>query len=186
MANTPVKRPSSRTKATPAPKVQKAAAAKPKAAPKAKAPAKRKRKRKSRAVPGAVLGRPSKYNASIIPELLKLAETGKSLVQISVELDIPRTTLISWGHSHPDFSTALARASDLAQSWWEQQAMDNLKNRDFNHALWHKNVASRFRQEYGDKVALEVDDKRPATPEQRAAKISELYALGVIDDPKRV
>lgn len=97
-------------------------------------------------------GRPSKYKAAYCEQVIDLGREGKSEAQIAACLDIPRTTLRSWGEQHPQFSSALRRAKDLEQAWWEDKAQDNLENREFNSALWHKNVASRFRAEYGDKV----------------------------------
>ncbi len=96
-------------------------------------------------------GRPSTYNPDIIPELLALALEGKSLAQISAKLNIPRTTMISWGDSHPEFSTALTRAKELEQSWWEDAGQKALTSNKFNSAVWSKSMSSRFRNEYTEK-----------------------------------
>lgn len=112
----------------------------------AKKPAKRK------------VGRPSTYDPAYCDIVVALGAEGKSLCQISAhpDVNVARTTLISWGQRHEEFSTALARAKELEQAWWEERAQENLGNREFNAPLWHKNVASRFRSEYGEKVAVEA------------------------------
>lgn len=100
-------------------------------------------------------GRPSKYDASYCDKVMDLGAAGKSQVQISAELGIPLSTIRSWGDQHDEFSQALTRAKELEQAWWENQAQQNLSTREFNAALWHKSVASRFREAYGEKQTVE-------------------------------
>lgn len=96
-------------------------------------------------------GRPSKYTPDIIPELLDLASQGKSLAQISAAIDIPRTTMLSWGDQHPEFSTTLTRAKELEQAWWENAAQNGLTADKFNAQVWSKSVSARFKSEYTDR-----------------------------------
>jgi hypothetical protein len=100
-------------------------------------------------------GRPSTYDPAIIPELLEHAAQGRSLAQISARLDIPRTTMISWGEEHPEFSTALTRAKELEQAWWEDVGQSGLTADKFNSALWQKSVSARFRNEYTERMQQE-------------------------------
>jgi hypothetical protein len=100
-------------------------------------------------------GRPSTYDPAYCERVIELGALGKSQVQISAEIDIPRTTMLSWADVHPEFSTALTRAKELEQAWWENQAQNNLSVREFNAALWSKNVASRFRSDYGDRMNVD-------------------------------
>ena len=100
-------------------------------------------------------GRPSTYDSCYIERVLELGAAGKSQVQISAELGVPLSTLRSWGDQHEEFSQALTRAKELEQAWWEDQAQQNLTTREFNAALWHKSVASRFREAYGEKQQLQ-------------------------------
>jgi hypothetical protein len=100
-------------------------------------------------------GRPSKYDSAYCERVVELGAQGKSQVQISKELGIPLSTIRSWADQHEDFSQALSRAKELEQAWWEDQAQMYLTSREFNAALWHKSVASRFREAYGEKQQLE-------------------------------
>ena len=114
-------------------------------------------------------GRPSLYPDtaegvdSLCARVIALGSEGKSEVQISAAIDIPRTTMRSWAEQHVEFSSALVRARELSQVWWEDQAQKNLQNKDFHAALWHKSVASRFRDEYGERVQFAGDQENPIT-----------------------
>jgi hypothetical protein len=103
-------------------------------------------------------GRPSKYpegdeeRRQLHQSILDLARAGKGLAQISAEIDVPRTTMLSWGDQHEEFSTTLTRAKELEQAWWEDQAQMGLTADRFNAALWSKSVSARFKQEYTERV----------------------------------
>jgi hypothetical protein len=97
------------------------------------------------------------YKAEICAKIVDLGTAGKSLVQISCIIDIPRTTLLRWGDEHPEFRTALSRAKEAEQAWWENQAQNNLENREFNANLWNKCVSARFREDYGDPKPRDTD-----------------------------
>lgn len=120
-------------------------------------------------------GRPSTYpdteeeESALCERIVALGSEGLSEVQISARINTPRTTIRSWADQHPRFSSALTRARELSQVWWEDKAQGNLENRDFNASLWHKNVASRFRDEYGERVQHTGD---PANPIQHNVGIS--------------
>ena len=87
--------------------------------------------------------------------VIALGEEGQSQMQISAEIDVDRGTMLSWATQHPEFSTALTRAKELEQAWWEKRAQGALENKDFNANLWAKSVAARFRKDYGDHVVQE-------------------------------
>lgn len=113
-------------------------------------------------------GRPTTYpqegepRSDLFETILALASEGKSLTQISARVDIPRTTMITWADEHVEFSTVLTRAKELEMSWWEDQATDNLKCKEFNANLWAKSIGSRFKSSYGYKVVNEHVGKNGA------------------------
>lgn len=106
-------------------------------------------------------GRPSTYPADVgekkklFERIIAYASEGKSITQISARIDVPKTTLLRWADDHDEFRTILTRAKELEMSWWEDQATDNLKCKEFNANLWNKSVASRFKADYGDKIVNE-------------------------------
>jgi len=107
----------------------------------------------------AKFGRPSKYDPAYCEQVVKLGAEGLSEVQISARINVPRTTLRSWADQHSDFSSALTRAKELSQAWWEDKGQAGIEDRNFNAPLWKASVASRFREDYGEKRAIELTGK---------------------------
>jgi hypothetical protein len=95
------------------------------------------------------------YHDDMCAAVIELGSQGYSECQISARIGIPRTTMRSWCDVHPQFSSALTRAKELEQDWWETKAQDNLETKEFNANLWNKSVSSRFRKDYGDKVQID-------------------------------
>ena len=130
------------------------------------------------------VGRPSKDTPECCGRILELAAQGAGMAEYAADFGIDRTTLFDWRDRHPDFSTALSRAKLLEQSWWEEQARINVKNKDFNANLWYRCAAARFREDYTERQVTEVSgpnggaiktesvvklDTRALDPEQREA-----------------
>lgn len=100
-------------------------------------------------------GRPSTYDPAYCQKVIDLGADGMSPEQISAEIDIPRTTMLSWAESYPEFSTALTRAKELEMAWWENTAQRALFADKFQNAVWAKSVAARFRDKYTEKAQIE-------------------------------
>lgn len=106
-------------------------------------------------------GRPSLYEAmgpdEMCRKVIECGNQGMSQVEMAVELGVPRTTMISWGDQHEEFSTALSRATEASQAWWERQLRSgNIGNSEgqINPAGWKHTVSCRFRNDYRDSVDL--------------------------------
>lgn len=99
-------------------------------------------------------GRPSKYDPSYCDKVMELGKDGMSPVQIACELEVPRTTLLSWAEQHEEFSTALTRAKDYEQAWWERAGMNGMVGDKFNAAVWKKSMEARFRGDYTERKEL--------------------------------
>lgn len=130
-------------------------------------------------------GRPSKYDPAYCDKVIELGKEGKSLTQIAVALDVPKSTIISWSNQHLEFSTALTRAKECEQAWWEQKGMDGLTADKFNSAVWSKSMSARFRDDYTERRELagvpdqpiQVEDKS-VTPRSLAREIAFALAAG--------
>jgi hypothetical protein len=109
------------------------------------------------------VGRPSLYKPEHCDMVLDLGKKGKSMVQMAAHFDVDRETLNYWAATNPDFSAALTRAKVHSQCWWEDQGQAGLASRDFNAPLWHKNVASRFREDYTDRKEVTGANGGPVT-----------------------
>lgn len=94
-------------------------------------------------------GRPSKmddpqYRSDIADTVITLGMQGMSKSQISARIDVDMRTMDGWSEKWPEFSDAVIRAKELEQAWWEDQAHQNLKNKNFNANLWLKSAIYRF------------------------------------------
>lgn len=106
-------------------------------------------------------GRPSKYLPSYCDKVIALGKKGKSLVQIAVAMDVPKSTLQSWADQHIEFSAALTRAKQCEQAWWENVGQEGLKADKFNSAVWSKSMSARFRDDYTERRELAGVADRP-------------------------
>jgi hypothetical protein len=97
------------------------------------------------------VGRPSGYRPEFCELVLELGAQGKSFTQMAVATGYTKASLHGWRDQYPEFATALARAVELSQQWWEEKAQAGLGDRNFNAALWMKIAASRFREDYADR-----------------------------------
>lgn len=104
-------------------------------------------------------GRPSTYDAAYCEQVIALGAQGKSMEQISAAIDVPRSTMDLWGKTHPEFLAALTRADELEQAWWEEIGQSALFADKFQHAVWAKSMAARFRHKYTEKVQQEHTGK---------------------------
>lgn len=136
-------------------------------------------------------GRPTKYDPAFCEKVIELGRKGYSLTQISVELGYSKATLLGWANAHIEFSTALTRAKECEQAWWEQQGMNGLTADKFNSAVWSKSMSARFRDDYTERRELagvpdqpiQVEDKS-MSPRSLAREIAFALAAGQKDtDP---
>lgn len=96
-------------------------------------------------------GRPTTYDPAYCDKVIELGKQGKSPVQIAVALEVPRTTMLSWAEDHEEFSTALTRAKELEQDWWENAGQNGLVTPGFNASVWSKSMQARFRDDYTER-----------------------------------
>jgi hypothetical protein len=111
-----------------------------------------------------VIGRPSRmddleYYQAICKRVIELGEEGKSFSQISAMIDVPKKTMLRWAEKYEDFRTALTRAKELEQAWWEDKGQESLADKTFNANLWIKCMQARFKDEYTETRKQEVTGK---------------------------
>lgn len=143
--------------------------------------------------------RPSKFSDDIANTILTRLAEGEGLNDICKDEGMPaESTVRDWvKDDHEGFGAKYARARDLGVDC----RADNLRNLA-NMALglpnegvaavrlmvdtekWYLSKIAPKR--YGDKLDVTIDDKRPETPEARKARIAELIAAGIGDDPEGV
>lgn len=103
---------------------------------------------------GYVFGRPTLYHPSYCEKVIEWGRLGKSITWMAAELNITKVTIYEWINVHQDFSNAIERARVLCQQWWEDAGQKGMEADKFNSAVWAKNMAARFRDEWTDRQEL--------------------------------
>jgi hypothetical protein len=86
---------------------------------------------------GGSLGRPSVYNSSYPGKLYKFLLSGNFFFQFAANIGVDRSTLYMWLNKYPDLFDARRKGEKDRNNWWfEAQAVENLKNSDFNVGLF--------------------------------------------------
>lgn len=119
-------------------------------------------------------GRPTSYRPEYCERVIEMGEEGKSITQMAATLGFDKATLLDWRAAHPDFATALTRATALAQKWWEDRGQSGLGDRNFNAALWMKIVASRYRDDYADRKEITGANGGPLQVQSTVVDVSAL------------
>ncbi|RMF00504.1 MAG: hypothetical protein D6773_11375 [Alphaproteobacteria bacterium] len=60
-----------------------------------------------------------------------------------------------WAERHEDFASALTRAKELEQAYWEELGEKGLFADRFNAPVWKMMMASRFRADYSPTTRIE-------------------------------
>ncbi len=113
-------------------------------------------------------GRPTKYRKEYCITVPDMFSEGQSVLEVAVEIGVSKDTLYEWAKVYPAFSDALTRGRAISQAWWEQQGRTNLfdteeynsdtkisTRKKFNDRLWSRNMASRFKEDWSEKLQLE-------------------------------
>lgn len=97
------------------------------------------------------MARPTTYNPEFCDRVVEFGRQGKSLMWMAAEFGVHRDTMYEWMAVHAEFSDAIKRARALAQQWWEDAGQDALSQPGFNGAMWGKNMAARFAEDWREK-----------------------------------
>lgn len=95
------------------------------------------------------VGRPRSYTPECCAIAVDIGARGGSIAAIAAAMGVARSVIIQWEAEFEEFKTALARARDAAQHWWEHHGQRNLKADRYQAQIWSKTMAARF-QEYRD------------------------------------
>lgn len=105
------------------------------------------------------VGRPPAYQPKFCDRIIELGAMGYSQARMAADIGVAKQTISEWAKRYPEFLDALTRARTLSQSWWESQAQDGLKNREFNTPLYLGSMKSMFRDDYTDRTINELVGK---------------------------
>ncbi len=95
-------------------------------------------------------GRPTKYREEYCDRAKSFLGEGKSITQLSAELEVNIDTIYEWAKRHEKFSEALTRGKQLSQAFWESELVNMMYNKEVNSPLVKLYFANRFG--WSDKV----------------------------------
>lgn len=119
---------------------------------------------------GYVFGRPTKYRPEMCEQVVALGAQGASKVEIAFELGVTRNTLDNWAAEHPDFLSAITRAKEAEQVWWEREGRSNLKTQGYQSSMWSRSMAARF-ADWREKTAIVGGSKEDEPIKQEVTHI---------------
>lgn len=130
----------------------------------ATAPAKRTAPRRSPVKPETTpakrpVGRPSMYRPEYCELAIEIGKRGGGPNDIACEIGVLRENLYEWAKVHPEFLTALRKAKQHEQKWWENKGLEGLTADKFNAVVWKTSMQARFRDDYTERKVTEVTGK---------------------------
>lgn len=147
------------------------------------------------------VGRPSNYDPAYCDLVVEYGRQGMSLVEIASELKVSRTSMYDWAQKNPEFSTALTRAREESQAWWERVGRFGIFRGDheIDSNLWFRNITNRFKAEWGQTktpenepmeaidakpIAIDADKLDPEKRELLKSLLLELRQIGEAENGK--
>lgn len=104
-------------------------------------------------------GRPTKYKPEFCDLVIKVGEEGGWVSEMAEACDVHRSTFPEWEAAHSEFSAALMRAKQKAQTWFERVGREAMFADKFNSALWQKQMSARHPAEYTERRQTEMTGK---------------------------
>lgn len=104
-----------------------------------------------------MFGRPTKYRPEMCERAVELGMNGASKVEIAFELGVTRNTLDNWAAEYPEFLSAITRAKEAEQVWWEREGRANLKTQGYQSSMWSRSMAARFPDEWRESTKQDVN-----------------------------
>ncbi len=110
-------------------------------------------------------GRPSSYTEDLANLICDEIANGKTLLDISEDLDIPRTTINNWKDSHPEFQSRITRAREHQQDYFADRIMRmqasatpetwQMIQMQVRTIQWH--MSKLHRKQYGENQEVNVN-----------------------------
>jgi hypothetical protein len=105
----------------------------------------------------ANMGQPTKYRPKFCEAVIEIGRNGGWISEMAEACDVHRTVFDLWCDKHPEFLSALTRAKQLAQVWFEKKGQDNMlvgRGMMFNATMWKAQMCARHPFEYTDRKAV--------------------------------
>jgi hypothetical protein len=98
-----------------------------------------------------------------------LYENGASDVEIKAYIRKERGSFSNdlwdrWLIQEDKFSETIKAGRLNSQAWWERNGRISLRDKDFNHNLWYKNMLNRFKQDWREAQDMNVGGQHGENP----------------------
>lgn len=124
----------------------------------------------------------TKYRPEFCEKVVEWGKLGKSPAWMASRMDTTKQSLFDWAKMHTQFAAALTLAMTHAQAFWEDEGEVGMKQQGFNAAIWARNMASRFRDDWTETKHVTNEDgpnKAAAATEDRARGLELIERLGL-------
>lgn len=101
-------------------------------------------------------GRPTLYRKEFGDIIIEKGKEGKSINQMALAMGVHKDTLYEWVKVYPEFSDCFKLAVAYSQGWWEDFGQANMATNTLNAAIYNKQMATRFRQDYAEITRTEL------------------------------
>lgn len=103
-------------------------------------------------------GRPTEYKPEFCQMLIDHMIEGYSFESFAAVVDSSRATIYRWREDQIEFRDAFDQAREKCRLFWEKSGIAGMnKGKDFNQAVWAKNISCRFREEWTDQSKSDVN-----------------------------
>lgn len=100
-------------------------------------------------------GQPTSYDEKYCDFVIELGKQGKSFTQMASEIGVSKQTLYNWRSTHSLFFDALEIAKTHAQNWWENTGQSALFEKNFQSAVYNKQISCRFADDYTEQSKVD-------------------------------
>lgn len=114
-----------------------------------------------------------------IIDLYKQGASSTEVIALLTDLDVLRSrdTFYRWlrDEKYYEFQQVIKEGLVYSQAWWERTGRSNLMNKDLNSPVYCFNMKNRFKEEYGEKQTVVIENNfDDLTDEQIAERIAKL------------
>lgn len=98
---------------------------------------------------------------AMLERMLELGAQGKTRAGFAKAFGVAKTTVDLWRKTYPEFGEAYDIATAASQAWWEEFGQQHLiteRGATFNQTVWHRFMASHFRDDWMERHEVTTRD----------------------------
>ena len=110
-------------------------------------------------------GRPTKYKPEYCQEVIDFMAKGLSKEAFAGEIKVSTQQIYRWMKKHKNFRTAIRKAENACQAFWEKMGVNIAAEGQGNAAVWIFNMKNRFRNTgWADATSTDLTTKGEKLP----------------------